>query len=89
MRNLIFGSIGTLWGGAIVLSSFFRSAQSTSGGSYQAGLSAGIVFAGLMFIVGSFTAYRAVVQLSKQRRVSSTRPTQWPPFDTTVRRRHR
>ncbi len=51
MRNVIFGGIGVLWGGSILLYSMFKSEPFESG-AYGAGQKAGLVTAVLLFGVG-------------------------------------
>jgi hypothetical protein len=53
MRNRIFGAIGVLWGGAILLSAFLRGGPQGSG-SYVAGQAAALVFALLLLVVGAY-----------------------------------
>ena len=57
MRNKIFGAIGVLWGGGIVLNWFL---SSPSGGSeaYQAGQSGAVVFGALMFAAGLYYFFK-------------------------------
>jgi len=52
MRNKIFGAIGVLWGGAILVSAFLNGGPQGSG-SYAAGQTAGLVFALLLLAVGA------------------------------------
>lgn len=56
-RNRIFGIIGVVWGGAVVVSGFFRSLAADNT-PYAAGQIAGFVLAGLMFFVGLYYAIR-------------------------------
>lgn len=53
MRNRIFGAIGVVWGGA-ALANWFREAGSHGSGAYAAGYSAGVIFGGLLFLVGGY-----------------------------------
>ena len=53
MRNKIFGTIGVLWGGAMLVSAFVRGGPQGSG-SYAAGQTAGLVFALLLLAVGAY-----------------------------------
>ena len=57
MRNKIFGGIGILWGGAIVIRWFITDTPASGGGSaaYNAGYAAGH-FAALLFGVAMFLA---------------------------------
>ena len=58
MRNRIFGGIGVLWGGALVLR-WLTSGTSASGSSaYQAGQSGAVVFGGLMLLTGLYYLLR-------------------------------
>lgn len=53
MRNRIFGAIGVVWGGAMLVSAFLRSGPGGSG-AYGAGQGAGLVFAVLLVAVGGY-----------------------------------
>lgn len=53
MRNRVFGAIGVIWGGIVLLSVFTRGGPS-GGGAYGAGQSAGLVFGALLFIAGLY-----------------------------------
>ncbi|MFM7976611.1 MAG: hypothetical protein ACKO8U_16190, partial [Pirellula sp.] len=57
MRNRIFGLIGVLWGGGIIVSGLVRGG-SQGAGAYQLGQTAGFVFGGLLFVVGLFYLIR-------------------------------
>lgn len=57
MRNRIFGGIGMVWGGAILISAFFRGSPQGSA-AYATGHTAGLVFGALLFIVGGFYLLR-------------------------------
>ena len=58
MRNKIFGVIGVLWGGAILVSAFLRESPQGSE-SYAAGYTAGLVFGALLFVVGGYYLLRS------------------------------
>ncbi len=51
MRNKIFGVIGILWGGSVLIS-FFARGMPMGGGSYAAGSIVGLLFGVLMLIFG-------------------------------------
>jgi hypothetical protein len=53
MRNRIFGGIGVVWGGLMLLSAFIRGGPQGSG-SYAAGQTAALVFAVLLVVVGGY-----------------------------------
>jgi hypothetical protein len=53
MRNRIFGAIGVVWGGLMLLSAFLRGEPQGSG-SYAAGQNAALVFAVLLVLVGGY-----------------------------------
>jgi len=53
MRNRIFGAVGVLWGGAILVSGLLRDAPQASE-AYARGQSIGFVFGGLLFAVGLY-----------------------------------
>ena len=57
MRNKILGIIGILWGGGILASAFLRDAPAGSD-AYAAGHTAGLVFGGLLFLVGAYHLFR-------------------------------
>ena len=52
MRNRIFGGIGVLWGGAVLLSKLISGHGITGSGAYANGQIAGLLFAILLFVVG-------------------------------------
>jgi hypothetical protein len=53
MRNRIFGAIGVIWGGLMLVSAFLRGGPQGSG-SYAAGQNAALVFAVLLVLVGGY-----------------------------------
>ena len=53
MRNRIFGAIGVVWGGLILVSAYFRGGPQGSG-SYAAGQTGALVFAVLLVLVGGY-----------------------------------
>jgi hypothetical protein len=53
MRNRIFGAIGLIWGGAVLVNAF-RGAGSQGSGAYAAGHTTGVIFGGLLVIVGGY-----------------------------------
>jgi hypothetical protein len=53
MRNRIFGAIGVLWGGFMLVSAFLRGGPHGSG-AYAAGQNGALVFAVLLVIVGGY-----------------------------------
>ena len=53
MRNRIFGAIGVIWGGLMLVSAFLRGGPQGSG-SYAAGQTAALVFAVLLVVVGGY-----------------------------------
>jgi hypothetical protein len=57
MRNKIFGVIGVLWGGGILVSAFLRDAPAGSD-AYAAGHTGGLVFGGLLFLVGAYYLFK-------------------------------
>ena len=54
MRNRIVGGIAVVWGGAILGMKLFGSQPAPSGGAYGAGQGAGLIFGGLLFVVGLY-----------------------------------
>lgn len=63
MKSLIFGIIGVIWGGFILISQFFRT-QNPSAGAYGAGQMGGIILGGLLFIAGLW----AIISYLKKRK---------------------
>jgi len=59
MRNKIFGAIGFIWGGGILVSTFFGSGGAAGSDAYAAGHTAGVVFGTLLFIVGGYYLFRS------------------------------
>ena len=57
MRNRIFGTIGLIWGGAILVRAFLHGGPEGSG-AYAAGQTAGLVFGGLLVVVGGYYLVR-------------------------------
>jgi hypothetical protein len=57
MRNKIFGAVGVLWGGAILVSAFLRASPEGSS-AYAAGQMTGVVFGALLFVVGGYYLLR-------------------------------
>ena len=53
MRNRIFGAIGVVWGGAVLVSMFLKGGPKGAG-AYGAGQVGGLVFGGLLFVVGLY-----------------------------------
>lgn len=58
MRNKIFGGIGILWGGGIVLTRLFSSAPAAGAGAYQTGQSAAFLFGLLMLGAGFYYFFK-------------------------------
>jgi len=55
-RNRIFGIIGTVWGGAVVISGLFRVLSDNS--AYAAGQIGGFILGGLLFCAGLYYAIK-------------------------------
>jgi hypothetical protein len=53
MRNFIFGIIGILWGGLILVGYLVRGAPSGDG-AYKAGTMVALVFGALLFLAGIY-----------------------------------
>jgi hypothetical protein len=53
MRNRIFGAIGVIWGGLMLVSALLRGGPQGSG-AYAAGQNAALVFAVLLVLVGGY-----------------------------------
>src|SRR6266550_6457232 len=54
LRNRIFGAIGVLWGGALLVSKVISEHWISGSGAYASGQVAGLVFAVLLFGVGLY-----------------------------------
>src|SRR5262245_51137077 len=57
-RNRIFGLIGVLWGGAILIGRLVAAPAAPGGGAYGAGQSAGLIFAILLLGVGAYFLFK-------------------------------
>jgi hypothetical protein len=57
MRNRIFGAIGVLWGGAILVRTYFIGGPAGTG-AYRNGQIAALVFAALLVLVGGYYLIR-------------------------------
>ncbi len=53
MRGRIFGAIGVLWGGALVIGHLVEGGTFDFSSSYAAGKSTGLVLGALMFLAGA------------------------------------
>jgi hypothetical protein len=53
MRNRIFGAIGVIWGGLMLVSAFMRGGPQGSG-AYHAGQTGALAFAALLVLVGGY-----------------------------------
>jgi hypothetical protein len=53
MRNRIFGGIGVVWGGLILVNAFMHGGPQGSG-AYAAGQTGALVFAVLLVIIGGY-----------------------------------
>jgi hypothetical protein len=56
VRNRIFGAIGVLWGGGILVSALLRGPSGS--GAYAQGQMVGYIFGGLLFLVGGYNLVR-------------------------------
>jgi hypothetical protein len=55
MRNRIFGAIGILWGGGLLLFKLLGGGGQPQGsGAYGAGQTGGLIFAGVLLTVGMY-----------------------------------
>jgi hypothetical protein len=52
MTNRVFGAIGVIWGGLMLVNAFLGGPQGS--GSYAAGQTAALVFAVLLVLVGGY-----------------------------------
>jgi hypothetical protein len=53
MRNRIFGGVGVIWGGAMLVKAFLHGGPEGTG-AYAAGQTGALVFGGLLVIVGGY-----------------------------------
>jgi hypothetical protein len=67
MRKLVFGGIGVVWGGAVLVYSFSGGGPRGGGGAYGAGQTAGTVFGGLLFVVGLIYCILGLVSLGSAK----------------------
>ena len=58
MRNKIFGGIGILWGGALVLRWLMSATPADGSSAYQAGQSGAVIFGALMLVAGLYYFFR-------------------------------
>lgn len=58
MRNKIFGGIGILWGGAIVLRWLVTDTAAAGNAAYQSGQSGAVIFGALLLGVGLYTFFK-------------------------------
>jgi hypothetical protein len=68
MRNMIFGGIGVVWGGGIILYSVLGAPR--AGGAYGAGQMVGTVFGILLFVVGFYYLIAGVREMNQGERSS-------------------
>jgi hypothetical protein len=54
MRNRIFGALGVLWGGAVLIYALTKDEAPRGTNAAAAGNTAGTVFGGLLFVVGLY-----------------------------------
>ena len=57
-KNRIFGLIGLIWGGGMILGKILGCSPGPGGGAYGAGQAAGLVFGGLLFVVGAYYFFK-------------------------------
>jgi len=57
MRNKIFGAIGAIWGGGILVN-WLLSNQSSANEAYQSGQNGAVIFGGLMFLAGVYYFFK-------------------------------
>lgn len=58
MRNRIFGAIGVLWGGLIVLRWLLADSAGGTSSAYQAGQNGAVLFGLLMFVIGIYYVFK-------------------------------
>lgn len=57
MRNKIFGGIGVLWGGAILVR-WFMAGNAAGSDAYQSGQNAAVIFGAVMLIAGAYYFFK-------------------------------
>lgn len=57
MRNRVFGGIGILWGGGVLIAAFARGGPQGAG-AYGAGQTAGLLFGGLLLVAGLYYFFK-------------------------------
>jgi len=78
LRDKIFGVIGVLWGGAILVSAFVRDLPEGSA-AYARGQSTGFVFGALLLVVGAYyllrgsKSVRSHAPVGDEHRISAVR----------------
>ena len=73
MRNLIFGIIGVLWGGLILLSAILRGTVGSTQTAYSSGNLAGTIF-GVLLLLGGIYALLKWNKQRKQPKDTDTKP---------------
>lgn len=58
MRNKIFGGIGILWGGAIVLRWLISDTSAAGSSAYQSGQSGAVLFGAIMLAAGLYYFFK-------------------------------
>ena len=58
MRNKIFGGIGVIWGGAMVLNWLGSDAPASGSAAYQGGQTGAAVFGALMLVAGLYYFFK-------------------------------
>jgi hypothetical protein len=58
MRNKIFGGIGILWGGAIVLRWLVSDTSAAGNAAYQSGQSGAVLFGAIMLAAGLYYFFK-------------------------------
>lgn len=58
MRNKIFGAIGAIWGGLILLNGLMSNSSGSASGAYNSGQTGGLVFGGLLLVVGVYYFFK-------------------------------
>jgi hypothetical protein len=72
MRNKIFGAIGVIWGGGVLVYAFLQGGPQGQGAS-AAGQIGAMVFGGILLVVGLYYLIKKDASGPKQGRGRSTR----------------
>jgi hypothetical protein len=73
-RDIVFGTIGLIWGSLVVVSGIFRSVDASASTAYNAGQVGAVIFGVLFAVAGAYyrrRGHQTRRKLQEDRRVSS------------------